>query len=95
MPLTDAIHDLCETRRAVCVSEKAIVRVHTMHLSKRSLPNPALLIKGRSGLVMKESTHTTDVEHPRLSPRSGRRLMSYLSEYSFSSHSQSPSIILH
>lgn len=95
MPLTDVIHDPCETRRTVCVSEKAIVLVHTMHLSKSSRRNPALLIPGRFGLVMKESTHTTNVEHPRLSPRSGRRLMRYLSEYSFGSHSQPPSVILH
>lgn len=89
MPLADSIHDLRETHRTVCVSEKAIVRLHTVQLLKRSLRNPALLIKRRSGLVLRESAQTTDIEHRRFGPRpqSERRLMSDLSEHSFLCHS--------
>ena len=76
MPLADSHHDLSETRRTVSMSKKAIGRMHTMYLSIRPLRNPALLIKGRSGLISKESADTTDVEQRRLAPRSGRRLMS-------------------
>ena len=45
LPFADSLHDLCETRRTVCVSEKAIGRMHAMYLSIRPLRNPALLIK--------------------------------------------------
>jgi hypothetical protein len=86
--LADSIHNPRETRRTVGVSEKAIVRVHTICLSKRSLRNPALLIQRGSGLVLKESAQRTDVKHRRLGPRprSGRRLMSDLSKHGFLCH---------
>jgi hypothetical protein len=88
MPLADSIHDPRETGRTVCVSEKAIVRVYAICLSKHSLSNPALMIKRGSGLVLKESAQTTDVKHRRLGPRprSGRRLLSDLSEHGFLCH---------
>ena len=95
MPLSDSIHDLRETSRTICVGEKAIVRMYAMCLLKRSLRNPALLIKGRSGLILKESAHATDVGYRRLALRSGRRFMNNLSEHGFSSHSSHPSVILH
>ena len=62
MPLADSLYDLCETRRTVGVSEKAIGRMYAMYFSICPLRNPALLIKGRSGLVSKESADATDVE---------------------------------
>jgi len=88
MPLADSIHDPRETRRTICVGEKAIVRVDAICLLNRSLRYPALLIKRASGLVLKESAQTTDVKHRRLGPRprSGRRLMSDLSEHGFLCH---------
>jgi hypothetical protein len=94
MPLADSLdslYDLCETRRTVGVSEKAIGRMHAMYFSICPLRNPALLIKGRSGLVSKESADTTDGEQCRLAPRSRRRLMRYVSEHGFNSHSSPPS----
>jgi hypothetical protein len=92
--LADATHDMRVTHRTVRVSEKAIGWIHAMCHLKRPLRNPARLIKGRSGLIKHELADTTNVKHCRLGPRSGRRFMSYLSEYCFSSHSQPPSVIL-
>jgi hypothetical protein len=92
---THSIHNLCKTVWTVCMSENTIGRHCPMCFSIRSPCNPTLMIKGMSGLVSNESAHTTDGEQRRLSFRSGRGLMNYLSEHGFTSHSSPPSINLH
>jgi hypothetical protein len=89
-----SIHDLHETLRTVGVSEKAIGQIYAMCISIRPLRDPALTIRRRFDLVSNESTHTTDREQRGLSPRSGRRPMSYLSEKGFISHALPPSFIV-
>jgi hypothetical protein len=77
---------LRETFRTVRVSQKAIVRIHAMCVSILSRRDPARTIKGDPSLVSKESAETTDGEQRGLSLRSGRRLMSDLSEQGFHGH---------
>lgn len=85
----------CKTVWTVGMRVHAIGRHRTMCFSVRPRCHPTLMIGGMFGLLSNESAHTTDGEHQRLSARSGRRLMSYLSEHGFTGHSLSPSIILH
>ena len=89
----DCLHHLRETPRTVGVSMKAIGRIYAMCLSIRSLRDPARTIRGSSDLVSNESAETTDREQRRLCYRSGRRLMSYLREQGFNSHTLPSSFI--
>ena len=90
-----SLHKLCKTVWTVGMSENAIGRHRAVCFSVRPPCNPPLMIKGMCGLVSNESAHTTDGEQRRLSSRNGRRLMNYLSEHGFTSHSSPPSIMLH
>src|SRR5688572_78296 len=90
-----SIHELCKTLWTVCMSEKVIGRHRTTCFLVPPPCNPTLMVMGMRGLVSNEPTHTTDGEQRWLSSRSGRPRMNYLSEHGFTSHSPSPSIILH
>jgi hypothetical protein len=57
-----SIHKLCITVWTIGMSENAIDRHRTICFSVRPPCNPTLMIKRISGLVSKESAHTTDGE---------------------------------
>ncbi len=71
---------LRETFQTVGVREREIGRIHAMCRSIRPRRDPALTIRGRSGLVSNESADTTNGEQhrcdERLSHQSGRGLPS-------------------
>ena len=70
--------------------EKRIGGIHAMCLSIGPWRDPALTIRGRSGVVSNETANTTDREQcrcdERLAHRSGRLLTSGLSEQFNKSH---------
>ena len=81
---------LRETCRTVGVRKRELGRIHTIGRAIRPLRDPALTIRGRSGLVSNTLTDTTDGEQGRGAVRfphqSGRRLTSGLSTQCFKSH---------
>lgn len=89
------IHELRETPRTEGVRKTGIGHLHAMGLSIRPRRDPALTIRGRSGLVPNLTAETTDMEQGRSDDRfshgSVRRLTSGLSDLSFTSHTAPPS----
>ena len=81
---------LRETCLTVGVRESEISRIHPIGRSIRPRRDPALRMKGGSGLDSNESADTTDGEHlrcdERLPHRSGRRLTSCRSTQCFKRH---------
>ena len=82
--------DLCETIRTVGVLERESGRIHAIYPSIRTQRDPALTIRGRSGLASGQSADTTDGEHRRCDEcfphQSGLRPTSCLSAQFLKSH---------